>query len=405
MQITIARKNLLGYLCNHLLRGTLIGHYVVNTNILGLSKLKKSQKMLQLNKTQNVEDLIELNEELEDYFINTINPQLFVDADLILRKYTPRAMTLFKFSPAHIGRPMSELVDNIRYSTLIENIQEVIGSGEIFEKEIQTTDLRWFQMNIIPYIIRKENRSNGVIITFVDITERIEDLRELERLNAAHETFIYSVSHDLKAPLGNIESLMLIFNQAAKDSKDQKNIAEMLGKSVQTMRKIIDELSEITKIEANYEEVTETVKFNQILNDVEIILRDKMLESEAAIHTDIKESDIICSRKNLRSIIYNLLSNAIKYRSPSRTPEIFIKTETENGDVVISIKDNGLGIPPDKLEQIFDKFTRVEKNVAGSGIGLYLVKKIVDNLQGKISVNSTVGEGSEFIIHLKANPK
>ncbi|HZI24831.1 MAG TPA: ATP-binding protein [Chryseolinea sp.] len=357
--------------------------------------------MLQPNNTQNVEDLIERNEELENYFINTIIPQLFVDADLILRKYTPRAMAQFKFSPDHIGRPMSELVDNIRYSTLMENIQEVIDSGEIFEKEIQTTDLRWFQMNIVPYIIRKENKMNGVIITFVDITERIEDIRELEKLNAAHETFIYSVSHDLKGPLGNIESLILIFNQAEKDSKDQKNVSEMLKKSVQSMRKIIDELSEITKVEANHIEATESIKFNQILNDVEIILRDKIIESNATIHANIKEAEIVCSRKNLRSIIYNLLSNAIKYRSPSRKPEIFIKTEKDEGHLVISIKDNGLGIPADKLKQIFEKFTRIEKNVAGSGIGLYLVKKIVDNLQGEIRVNSTVDEGSEFKIYLK----
>ncbi len=73
--------------------------------------------------------------------------------------------------------------------------------------------------------------------------------------------------------------------------------------------------------------------------------------------------------------------------------------------MVISIKDNGLGIQADKLKQIFEKFTRIEKNVAGSGIGLYLVKKIVDNLQGKISVNSTVGEGSEFKIYLKRIPE
>jgi two-component system phosphate regulon sensor histidine kinase PhoR len=260
-------------------------------------------------------------------------------------------------------------------------------------------------MNIVPYITRKENKPNGVIITFVDITERIEDMRELEQLNAAHETFIYSVSHDLRAPLGNIESLILILNQAGKDGEDQKKISEMLEKSVQSMRKVIDELSEITKAEANYREVTETVNFNQIFKDVEIILRDKMTESKATIHTDIKEAEILCSRKNIRSIIYNLLSNAIKYRSPARAPKIIVKTENENGNVVISIKDNGLGIASNKLEQIFEKFTQIEQNVAGSGIGLYLVKKIVGNLQGKIAVKSTVGEGSEFKIYLKANPK
>src|SRR5688572_9783042 len=191
--------------------------------------------MSESKSNRNVEDLIELNEELENYFGNTIIPQLFVDSNLILRKYTPPAMKQFKFSSVHIGRPMSEMVDNIRYSTLIENIQEVMNSGEILEKEIQTTDLRWFQMNIVPYIIRKENRSNGVIITFVDFTERIQDIKELEQLNAAHETFIYSVSHDLKAPLGNIESLIEMLAQVANDDNEKKNISAMLVKSVKSM--------------------------------------------------------------------------------------------------------------------------------------------------------------------------
>src|SRR3954466_6847094 len=101
------------------------------------------------NKSHQIEDLISRNEELENYFRNTIIPQLFVDADLILRKFTPPAMKQFSFSPHHIGRPMAEMVDNIRYSTITDNIQEVIETGEILEKEIQTTDMRWFQMNII----------------------------------------------------------------------------------------------------------------------------------------------------------------------------------------------------------------------------------------------------------------
>jgi|SRR5690606_20203877 len=98
------------------------------------------------DKDQQIKDLIELNDELENYFRNTIIPQLFVDAKLILRKYTPPAMKQFEFSPDDIGRPFSELVDNIRYSVIVDDVKEVIESGEILEKEIQTPDLRWFQM-------------------------------------------------------------------------------------------------------------------------------------------------------------------------------------------------------------------------------------------------------------------
>ena len=358
---------------------------------------------------QQIQELIELNDELENYFRNTLIPQLFVDANLILRKFTPPAMKQFRFSPDHIGRPMEEMIDNIRYSTIIENIREVIDTGQIFEKEIQTTDLRWFQMDIIPYLVKKENRLNGVIITFVDITDRMEVLRELEKLNASHETFIYSVSHDLKAPLANIEGLVQHLIQTSgelmeiggADTKEQKTIAAMLDESVKTMRNIINDLSEITKIEGKYKGKVETVRFEKILNEVKMTIKDKINESKARIHIEIKEPEIEFSRKNLRSIIYNLLSNAIKYRSPARVPEILIKTHIENGYVQISVKDNGLGMDEDKIDLIFEPFTRFEKEVEGTGIGLYLVKKIVENEGGKIIVNSKIGKGSEFKVLLK----
>ncbi|RAU82532.1 sensor histidine kinase [Pontibacter arcticus] len=358
---------------------------------------------------QQITKLIELNDELENYFTNTIIPQLFVDADLILRKFTPPAMKQFSFSPSDVGKHMAEMVDHIRYSTILENIKEVIKAGEIFEKEIQTDDKRWFQMNIIPYIIKKENRTNGVIITFIDISGRMKNLRELEKLNASHETFIYSVSHDLKAPLANIEGLVTLLVKTAEDltekhgvyDDEHKEIAAMLGDSVKSMRKIIDELSDIAKIEGNYKDVQEVVVFENIFKEVEMTVKDKINQSKAVIDISIGVPEIKFSRKNLRSILYNLLINAINYKSPDRAPEIFIKTEHKKGYVLISVKDNGIGIAPEKKEAIFTPYTRYKKEVEGTGIGLYLVKKIIENAGGKIKVTSKPGKGSEFQVYLR----
>lgn len=360
---------------------------------------------------KQIKELIELNDELENYFTNTIIPQLFVDADLILRKFTPPAMKQFSFSPDHIGRPMAEMVDHIRYSTITENIKEVIDTGQILEKEIQTTDLRWFQMNIIPYIIKKQNKTNGVIITFVDITDRIKILRELERLNSAHETFIYKVSHDLKTPLANIEGLVHYLMEVSNDlsaatpadNQEQKIITDLLEQSLNTMRTIIDDLSEIVKIEGNFQVALEMVSFQNMLKEVELTLKDKIKESNADIQMDIQEPQIEFSRQNLRSIIYNLVSNAIKYRSPSRNLEIIITTKKVEGYVIFSVRDNGLGIRAEKKELIFDQFSRLEKKVEGTGIGLYLVKKIIENAGGKITVDSVLDQGSEFKVFLKLN--
>jgi len=355
-----------------------------------------------------IKNLIELNDELENYFKNTIIPQLFVDSDFILRKYTPPARKLFNFSSGNVGKPFEDLVDNIRYSTIIDDVYEVIESGEILEKEIQTTDLKWFQMNIIPYFVTKENKTNGVIITFMDITDRIRTLKELVKLNASHETFIYSVSHDLKGPLLNIEGLVKylvdssadVLEKCGADSEEQKSIAAMLDKSVLSMRNIINELSEIIKIENNFKEWVETVMFKDIIEEVKLTLNDKIIDNKATIHVDLKEPEIHFSRKSIRSIIYNLLSNSIKYKSPDRIPEIHIKTEKVDGFVQLSVKANGLGIAEDKMDQLFTPYSRFEKNVGGTGIGLYLVKKIIENEGGKIRVNSKYGEGSEFIVSL-----
>src|ERR1043166_6719494 len=104
------------------------------------------------NKDRQIKRLTKLNDELENYFRNTIIPQLFVDANLVLRKFTPPALKQFKLSADQLGRWINDVKDKFRFPSIVENIQQVIDSNEILEKEIQTTDFRWYQMNIIPYI-------------------------------------------------------------------------------------------------------------------------------------------------------------------------------------------------------------------------------------------------------------
>src|SRR6185437_15205613 len=130
------------------------------------------------NKDQQIKELTKQNDDLENYFSNTIIPQLFIDANLILRKFTPPAMKQFNLSTDDVGKSIYDVVNNFRFPSIIENISHVIETNEILEKEIQTTDLRWYQMNILPYVKQVDNKINGVIITFVEITLRIKDLKE-----------------------------------------------------------------------------------------------------------------------------------------------------------------------------------------------------------------------------------
>lgn len=363
-----------------------------------------------LEKTEDIETLIELNEDLENYFHSTVIPQLFVDANLILRKFTPPAMKAFNLKKTDIDRHIEQIGDNIRYSTLIEDIKKVIETNEIIEKEIQTTDYRWYQLDILPYIVQKEKKTNGVIITFIDITKRIRALNEMAKLNhnliklnADHETFIYSVSHNLKGPMQNIDGLNSGLMEAVQSgiAEEIKTYVDMLNSSINSMRRIIEELTDISKIKGNFIEEAEQIHLEDIMEEVELTLKEKIHKSYALITRNFVKQEINFSRKNFRSIIYNLLSNAIKYTSSERKPEITIKTEMSGEFLLISVKDNGIGIAEDKKELIFSQFARVNKEVEGTGIGLYIVKRIVDNNGGKIIVDSVVGKGSEFKIYLK----
>lgn len=349
--------------------------------------------------------------ELENYFKSTIIPQIFIDADLILRKYSPPAIKQFKLTENDLGKPLQEISNILSFSPLImKDIDNVITNNIVLEKEIQTTDNKWYQMNIIPYFVQSEKRTNGVIATFIDINHRINALKELEilnqnliKLNSEHETFIFSVSHDLKAPLNNIDGLIqnLIEATESRDIKEIKTISSMLTSSVQDMKNMISELTDISKIGSGYKEKLETVNFNEILEEVKLTLKENIYETNAEIISDFKITDIKFSKKNLRSILFNLISNAIKYRTHGRDPEIFIKTEILKDHLVLSVKDNGLGIENENKEIIFNQFKRIHKDVEGSGVGLYIVKRIVYNAEGKIEVESELGKGTEFKIYLK----
>lgn len=354
------------------------------------------------DRNQQIQELIEHNDVLENYFRNTIIPQLFVDGELRLQKFTPPAMKQFSLSASDLGRSMNDIKDNFRFPSILDNIQQVIKTNEILEKEVQTTDLRWYQMNIIPYVKMRDNKTDGVIITFVEITMRIKDLKEQEKLIADHEILLDTISHDIKNPLANLVMAIELFKDVSpNDEAKFKSLLKIVDSALTKMYKLIIELTEVRKEEHKYKSEEELLNFEHILEDVRLTLSDNINASNAIIKSEINFSEITFSRRKLRSIIYNLISNAIKFKSTERQPKIVITTNRENKFIVISVKDNGIGIEESKLDAIFSKYYRSENAIEGSGIGLYLVKEIVCNAGGKILVKSQSDKGTEFQVYLK----
>ncbi len=352
---------------------------------------------------KEIKKLLDLNEELENYFRNTIIPQLFVDADLILRKFSPPANMHFKLTAVDIGKSIQDIPQLSNLPEFIDSISQVIATNDDVEREIQTPDKRWFQMNLLPYIIKKQGITNGAVITFVDITERIADKQVIEKINADHETFIYSVSHDFRGPLTNLV-LLIDLLKAAVNKKDEQEIAQLLetmDRSARSMKTMISELTDIIKIGAAPGDQSERVNLEQILEEVKFTLKNQIYQSHAKITTHFQVTELTFSKKNLRSILYNLLSNAIKFTPEGKTPEIFIKTEKQEAYTLLSVKDNGVGIETEKQKDIFSIFKRLQPQIEGTGVGLFIVDKMVTNQGGKIEVESLVNGGTTFTIYLK----
>src|SRR5690606_14936104 len=136
----------------------------------------------------------------------------------------------------------------------------------------------------------------------------------------------------------------------------------------------------------------------------EILLDMKQVieSSNASIQTSIDcGASIHFSKNNLRSILYNLVSNALKYRSPERLPLVQIHCGENDESIILKVQDNGLGMDVKEKDSIFKMFHRLHDHVDGTGIGLFMVKRIIENAGGKIEVESKVGVGSTFRVYLK----
>jgi len=352
-------------------------------------------------------ELLATNDDLNNYFRSNINGQLFLNNEMQLMKFSPGAVSLINLMDTDIGRPINHLSTNIKFEDLIGDIKNVLNNDIVVSKEIQTTNGKWYQMMVMPYIQQSNQNRSGAIITFSDISELKDAQFELDRknqsllrINADLDHFIHAASHDLLAPLGNIETSISIMNQLALSDAKLMDVLDLINRSIKTYRLLITDIAIIAKVESDMT-FMEMVDINDTIDNIEWSLSNKIKESGAKIIRNFAITELPFSKKNLRSILFNLISNAIKFRA-EQSPVINIRSEIKQNEIVLTISDNGKGIAEKALEKIFAMYGRLNQDIEGSGIGLYLAKKIVNAAGGKILVESELGKGSTFTIYLKA---
>ena len=372
-----------------------------------------NEELQTINKEHQVTntELTELNDDLNNYFRSNVNGQLFVDHDLLLRKFSPGAVKHINIRESDIGRPLSNITTNIKFETLTDDIKKVILTGETIVREAESSDGYVYQVMTMPYVSKDSKKPPGAVISFYDITELKTLLRELDisnrsllRINADLNNFVYGASHDLNAPILNIEMVLAILNKKI-DMKDPDvvNLSGIINTSINNFKAVIKDLAKVGSIEAEMQEESHNENFVDIFNEVKLDLSEKIKLEHVTFITDFQEKEIKFPKKNLRSILLNLITNAIKFCYLDRPPVIKIKTEKVENFVLLTVTDNGIGIDKDRKDFIFNMYQRINKDVEGQGIGLYLIKKIVDASGGKIVVESEANKGSTFKIFFAIN--
>ena len=294
--------------------------------------------------------------------------------------------------------------------------QHSLATGEMLEHEVRWCrhdgEYRWF-------LLRAESLrdAQGAISTWVGANTDVHDFRQvrqeletnnarLRRTNEDLDTFVYTASHDLKQPITNMAGIFEELTRTAyfRDPEAVKLISyfeRALGRIFAT----IDDLGAIVQVQRLQQEVPpEPVDLTALLNEVLDGLHDQLVQSGGQVDCDFATYPVVSFvRPNLHSIFLNLLSNSLRYASPARPPRIRLSSTPDlpTGRPVLTVQDNGLGIDLERYgPQLFQLFRRFHPHVEGTGMGLYLVNRIVQNHGGRIEVSSAVDEGTTFRLYL-----
>lgn len=246
--------------------------------------------------------------------------------------------------------------------------------------------------------IISNNKVNGISLLIIDISEK-------EKTEIMRKEFTANVSHELKTPLQNISGCAeLLSNGMVSNKEDVTKFSKQIYKESKRLMSLIEDIIKLSYLDedndegADYKQIDLYEACNSVINDLSLVASN----SKVSLSVEGDHSAICTSPKLLHMIIYNLVDNGIKYNKENGYVKIDIVDESDKS--IIKIKDNGIGIPSDSIDRIFERFYRVDKSrskeVGGTGLGLSIVKHAVKTLNGDITVSSLPGSGSEFTITL-----
>ena len=366
-----------------------------------------SQAALAIEKSMLYNTALEDKVKIEA-IINTMNDGIMViDESRRLTLANPAVQQLFNIGPEDFGKPLTGIFDRLAYrwrlkEHALEDVLEQVASRSLSVRDelvVEIDEPLHFQIFAIP-LLGREGVSVGSVLLLHDIT----DLVRLDRLKS---DFISIVSHELKTPLTSIRGFvrLLAAQRVGTMNEKQMHYLDIVEKQTESLASLINDLLDLSKIESGVIEVhPEPLSLHQLLEEVVLSMRGQAAEKRIEVVSTVPEGlpPVMGDRERLRQVFLNLLDNAIKFTESGG--RVTISASTMDGECLVKLQDNGIGIPPSDLDRIFDKFYQVESSMTrqrgGSGLGLAITRQLVRAHGGEIWARSQLGEGTTFFIRL-----
>ena len=314
--------------------------------------------------------------------------------------YSKNEIQLLNISDWDINWPKEELLKRISETISLKSIfqtKHIRKDGTVIDVEINATGIHldnkdYLYASARDITLRKENEKKIIESNF-----------QLKKLNADLESFAFIASHDLKAPLNNVNGFLKLLNNKKEIlSEDNKEVyLKYIQKSIDQMNILTTELLQYSRMGNNKDEFSK-VNINEVMNSLKLTLAEPIQYNNAYIcYTELPT--IFANKTLIHELFMNLLNNALKYHDNKKQLEIEIGYTEQVNTHQFYIRDNGLGIASENLEKIFIMFKRLhtQSEYMGTGIGLALCKRIVESHEGKIWVESELGKGSAFYFTIR----
>lgn len=317
-----------------------------------------------------------------------------IDGNIILINDEARKMIKSKCIGKEEGKNIKQV---IHVEKILNGIEKYIGSKENNCEKLKLEDETVYKLKIDPVYL--QNSKNAIIGSIINI----ENITEIVKLENMRRDFVANVSHELKTPLTSINGFVetLIINEDLPSDKRNRFLA-IIQKESDRLKRLIEDILLLSSIESKNNLVTENVLLYNVFKEVYEMISYIASSKHIKIYYNFEDEKVAIQAYGdyIKQLFLNLIDNAIKYTPEGGT--VIINQFTRNNEITIEVIDNGVGIPKEDQDKIFQRFYRVDKarsrSVGGTGLGLAITKHIVNSLQGNISVESKLGEGSKFIV-------